>query len=107
MVVAVKRCHFIVAQSLLANVADQCDWDHPQVVTTVLASTLLRLQLRPPFGDGVVGLVGSDHVTSGNGSGCVHVAGAFGREDYQLVVRAGLTPKVVIDGDGRYNAQVP
>ena len=75
------------------------------MVRDIPTSVLLGVRLQPPFTATVVPIVTSVHVASNVGSGCVHIAGAFGPEDYQLVTQTGRQPKLIMDKDGRYNTQ--
>lgn len=47
-------------------------------------------------------VVAAAHVTAEDGTGLVHMAPAFGAEDYEVGKREGLPTVRTVDGDGRY-----
>lgn len=52
-------------------------------------------------------VVSGDFVTADSGTGIVHIAPAYGEDDYQLVKDHGLSFVNVVDGQGKYTDAVP
>jgi isoleucyl-tRNA synthetase len=51
-------------------------------------------------------VIHSDHVTTDNGTGVVHMAPAFGEEDYYACLQAGIPVVNPVDDDGVFTAEV-
>lgn len=51
-------------------------------------------------------VVTSDHVTTESGTGIVHIAPAFGEEDFYAGKKLGLDPVCPVDHHGRFTAEV-
>lgn len=49
----------------------------------------------------------ADYVTDSSGTGIVHIAPAYGEDDYRLVKENGFTFVNVVDGRGQFTADVP
>jgi isoleucyl-tRNA synthetase len=56
---------------------------------------------------GAFRVIASDHVTTGDGTGLVHMAPAFGEEDFNACRREGIEPVDPVDDEGNFTAQVP
>ena len=56
---------------------------------------------------GAFRVIESAHVTTDEGTGIVHMAPAFGEEDFSACQRAGVPLVNPVDDDGRFTAQVP
>ena len=56
---------------------------------------------------GAFRIIESAHVTTDEGTGIVHMAPAFGEEDFYACRRAGVPLVNPVDDDGRFTAQVP
>ena len=61
-----------------------------------------------PQGDGgAFFVIASDHVTTDSGTGLVHMAPAFGEDDYRVSVAAGIPVVDPVDEEGRFTDAVP
>jgi isoleucyl-tRNA synthetase len=84
-----------------------------RLVRTLRGSALVGLRYeRPldwlPIGDGTHEVVvGEDFVSAEDGSGIVHMAPAFGADDYAAAQRNRLAFLQPVDGTGRFAADVP
>ncbi|GHH74569.1 isoleucine--tRNA ligase [Promicromonospora soli] len=83
----------------------------PNVVGRLKGSDLLGAAYAPPFSyfEGHVGahrVVEADFVTTTDGTGLVHNAGAFGEEDKQVSDREGVEPVIPVGPDGRFTFPV-
>lgn len=64
---------------------------------------LLSLQVISPYTQQKVAVVSSEHVTVvKGGTGIVHIAGAYGSDDYLLVKRHHLPLKLILARDGTF-----
>lgn len=67
--------------------------------------------LLPYFADkksqGAFRVIPSDHVTTESGTGVVHMAPAFGEEDYFACAKNGIPMINPVDDDGMFTAEVP
>ena len=71
------------------------------------ALTEAGLKLRHPFLDKEVPLITAAHVTTGAGTGLVHIAPAHGEEDYVAGREHGLPMTNPVGGDGRFLPDTP
>ncbi len=84
------------------------------VLETVKGEALLGLRYKPLFpyfahkaDEGAFKVIHSDHVTLDAGTGVVHIAPAYGEDDFHAGKRNGLGLVNPIDDDGRFTAEVP
>lgn len=101
---------FVVAAALANSVFG----DAPEVLETVKGETLLGHTYEPLFPyfadrahEGAFRVIGSGHVTTDSGTGIVHIAPAFGEEDYDACKAAGIALVNPVDDDGMFTAEVP
>ncbi len=85
-----------------------------EILETVKGKDLIDLTyepLFPYFGDraekGAFRVIRADHVTTDSGTGIVHMAPAFGEEDYLACAREGIPMVNPVDDDGMFTAEVP
>jgi isoleucyl-tRNA synthetase len=57
--------------------------------------------------DGAFKVIHADHVTLDTGSGVVHIAPAFGEEDYEAARKTGVPLVNPVDDDGLFTREVP
>ena len=119
--VAVKRGDeaWIVAEGLLASVAEACGWDAPAALARFKGAQLVgegddwvgeALRIERPYlapsgaaaRPGV--LILGDHVTLDAGTGCVHTAPGHGADDFNVGRRYGLDVFNPVDDEGRFAA---
>jgi isoleucyl-tRNA synthetase len=104
---------YILAEALYKNY-----WKNPEAdldeVVTVKGSELLGMTYEPLFhyfadrkAKGAFRVIHSDHVTTESGTGIVHMAPAFGEEDYYACAKEGMPIVNPIDDDGMFTADVP
>ncbi|MFT4286672.1 isoleucine--tRNA ligase [Nocardioides sp.] len=88
------------------------DADEPTVVWRGTGADLLGLVYAPPFSyyaghENAFRVVAADEaVTTTDGSGLVHSAGAFGEVDKEVTDREGIAPVMPVGKDGRFTAPV-
>ncbi|MCH1625293.1 isoleucine--tRNA ligase [Fredinandcohnia quinoae] len=97
---------YIVAKSLVENVLG----DGAQVLSEHSGQEFEGVAYEPPFS--YVGVekghqvVLADYVTENSGTGIVHIAPAYGEDDYKTVQQNGLSFINVVDSQGRYTSDV-
>jgi isoleucyl-tRNA synthetase len=90
----------IVAEGLLAQVAEALGWDKT-VIARFPGTKLEGAIFRHPFIErDSVGLIG-EHVTLEQGTGAVHTAPGHGQEDFVIGQRYGLPVYCPVDASGR------
>ncbi len=103
--------HYWLAASRVASY-----WKEPPPVgATAKGSDLVGVGYEPPFdyfGEerdrGAFRVLSSEHVTTDDGSGLVHMAPAYGEDDFLTLQAAGLDSLVdPIDARGRFTEEVP
>lgn len=103
----------ILAQALLASVFKDPATE-VETLATFKGAELLGLRYEPLFPyfapkaqDGAFKIIAADHVTTDSGTGVVHMAPAFGEEDYYACAKNGVPLVNPVDDDGMFTAEVP
>ena len=85
-----------------------------EIVARMKGSELIDLTYEPLFtyfsdraAKGAFRVVPADHVTTESGTGIVHMAPAYGEEDYVACARAGIELVNPVDDDGMFTEEVP
>ncbi|MBJ8029586.1 isoleucine--tRNA ligase [Bacillus cereus group sp. N21] len=98
---------YIVAKELASNVLKE---DY-QVLSTHKGEELVGTSYAAPFPmDEVTNgyrVISADFVTGDSGTGLVHIAPAYGEDDYKVVQNQGLSFLQVVDEQGKYTEAVP
>ena len=94
--------------------------ESPPVIRTLRGSDLVGLRYRPPFtyarralerdGEGSYKAwrcLAADFVNVDEGTGIVHLAGAFGADDLEAIRAAGIPVYNPVDQSGKFDASVP
>lgn len=104
---------YIVAEALLSSLFKKPE-EEVEIIGKVLGKDLVGLKYEPLFkyfaqheAKGAFRVIASDHVTTESGTGIVHIAPAFGEEDYYACVKAGIALVNPVDDDGMFTAEVP
>ncbi|MEY4615709.1 MAG: isoleucyl-tRNA synthetase [Pseudomonadota bacterium] len=103
----------ILAQALLGSSFKNAEAE-VEIIETVKGKQLLGLTYKPLFDffkdkatEGAFRVISSDHVTTESGTGVVHMAPAFGEEDYYACLKANIPLVNPVDDDGMFTAEVP
>ncbi len=85
-----------------------------EVVSKMTGRDLLDLTYEPLFpyfsdrsSKGAFRIISAEHVTTETGTGVVHMAPAFGEEDYVACSKAGISLVNPVDDDGMFTTEVP
>ncbi|GAA1202988.1 isoleucine--tRNA ligase [Brevibacterium paucivorans] len=101
---------YVIAQARLAAYAKELGED-PTVVETLKGSDLLGHTYNPPFTyyeghENAFRILEGDFVTTSDGTGLVHTAGAFGEDDYVVTQAAGIEAVMPVSASGQFTAPV-
>ncbi|MGI9156527.1 MAG: isoleucine--tRNA ligase [Marmoricola sp.] len=101
---------YLLAESRLAAYARELG-DDPVVVARMKGTDLLGRTYTPPFGyylghENAFRLVPAEFVTTTDGTGLVHTAGAFGEDDKVVTDREHIEPVMPVGKDGRFTHPV-
>ncbi|PAQ15469.1 isoleucine--tRNA ligase [Bacillaceae bacterium SAOS 7] len=98
---------FVVAESLVDAVL-QADYE---ILSVHQGADLIGLSYVPVFDFVEVEkghqVVAADYVTGNSGTGIVHIAPAYGEDDYKVAQENGLSFVNVVNEKGEYTAEVP
>jgi isoleucyl-tRNA synthetase len=107
---------FVIAEERLAAYRRELGGDDPdgledRVVERLKGSDLVGRSYTPPFSyflghAGAHRVVADEYVTTTDGTGLVHNAGAFGEEDKVTTDREGIAPVVPVGPDGAFTYPV-
>ena len=96
---------YVVAQELLAKVAQEAGWTAYQVVTRFKGRDLEEAVCRHPFIDRDSIVICGEHVTLDQGTGCVHTAPGHGVEDFEIGKAYGLPVISPLDDKGVFTQE--
>lgn len=104
---------YILAEALLAQ-SFKDPATEVEVLEKLKGEKLLGLTYQPLFNffadraaQGAFRVIGSAHVTTESGTGIVHMAPAFGEDDYLACQKAGIPIVNPVDDDGMFTSEVP
>lgn len=99
---------FILAHELISQVLGT---EHYEIVGTVRGADLVGMRYEPPYrlsdAPGAYRVVAADFVSLEEGTGIVHIAPAFGEEDYQVGQAEGLPFVNPVDLEGKFTMAFP
>lgn len=101
------QCFWLAKERLEATLGSQAT-----VLEEKPGAALVGLRYHPPFDffatrPGAFRVVTSDHVTTSDGTGIVHIAPAYGEDDFEVGKREGIDPVDPVDDEGRFTQAVP
>lgn len=101
---------FIVAEGLLAQVAEKVGWpqaeEGPKIIARINGAKFDRLNARHPWLNRSSLLMLGDHVTLEAGTGAVHTAPGHGYDDYVIGKQYGLDIYNPVDNRGHFMSDV-
>src|ERR1051325_4218263 len=93
----------IVSALLVSTVAQKCGWDGYEIVRSLDAEHLSKLEYQHPFCNRTGKLfAGDSFVENTTGTGFVHIAPGHGTDDYNLGLKNGLPIYSPIDDEGKF-----
>ena len=104
---------YLLADARLASYQRELfpDSDEPTIVSRHTGAELVGLEYAPPFSyyaghERAFRLVPAEFVTTTDGTGLVHTAGAFGEDDKVVTDREGIEAVMPVGKDGRFTFPV-
>ncbi len=109
-VVAHEGTRYVLAEARVAAYARELG-DDPEVVWRGTGADLVGLTYTPPFSyyaghENAFRVVAAEFVTTTDGTGMVHTAGAFGEDDKIVTDREGIEAVMPVGKDGRFTFPV-
>lgn len=101
-----KNEEFIVNKDLFFTIKKKSKIDNIKIKKTIKSQYLTNSTLWHPFYKKIVKIILSDHVKNDSGTGCVHIAPAYGHDDYKLGIKNKMTIKNKINETGLLNNKV-
>ncbi|WP_099158012.1 isoleucine--tRNA ligase [Virgibacillus ndiopensis] len=106
-VVAVNGEKYVIAHDLLGAVAEELEWENPEVVKTFKGQEADKIVARHPFYDRDSLIMLGDHVTTDAGTGCVHTAPGHGEDDFYVSRSYGIDAFCPVDEKGVFTDDAP
>ncbi|WP_077326037.1 isoleucine--tRNA ligase [Virgibacillus siamensis] len=106
-VVAVNGDKYVLAQDLLETVAEELDWENPEVIKTFKGKEADRVAAKHPFYDRDSLVMLGEHVTTDAGTGCVHTAPGHGEDDFYVAKSYGIDALSPVDDKGVFTNEAP
>jgi len=100
--VQVGKEQYLILSSLVSSVAEKCNWDKFETLSTVLGNELEGLKYQHPFCNRTGEAFPAEFVTADTGTGFVHIAPGHGLDDYNLGRMANLPIYSPVDDDGKF-----
>lgn len=104
---------YLMAEPLVPNYFSKEKGADFEILETKKGSELLGIEYEPLFpffadkkSQGAFKTIASDHVTTESGTGIVHIAPAFGEEDFYACQKLGIPVVNPVDDDGRFTSDV-
>lgn len=91
---------FVVAETLIAHVAEKAGWTSYDVIRVVKGSELEHMTYVHPLFKEVCPVICGEHVTAEDGSGLVHTAPGHGEDDYIIGTKYNLEVFCPVDEKG-------
>ncbi len=98
---------------LAADLAEKILNAEYEILDTIFGKDLVNLEYEPFFEveklklENSYKIYAADFVTTGEGTGIVHVAPMYGEDDYKLGEKIGLPKHHTVDDEGRFTKDVP
>lgn len=99
-VVKVSGQKFVVADTLVQNLAKILNWESYEVLGLIKGSELEYQQYVHPIYQRVSPIIVGDHVTDSDGTGLVHTAPGHGEDDYRVGKQYNLDILCPVDNQG-------
>jgi isoleucyl-tRNA synthetase len=100
--VQVGKEQYLILSSQVSSVAEKCNWDKFETLSTVLGNELEGLKYQHPFCNRTGEAFPAEFVTADTGTGFVHIAPGHGLDDYNLGRMANLPIYSPVDDDGKF-----
>ncbi len=106
-IVKVNGERYVVAHDLLDAIANELDWENPEIVESFVGKKADRIVTRHPFYDRDSLVMLGNHVTIDAGTGCVHTAPGHGDDDFYVAREYGIDPLSPVNDKGYLTEEAP
>ena len=106
-VVKVGEDKFLIAQDLLAFVAEELSWEDYTIERELKGAQLDRVVAKHPLYDRDSLVMLGEHVTIDAGTGCVHTAPGHGEDDFYVAREYGIEALSPVDDKGVMTDEAP
>ena len=106
-VVEVDGERYVIAHDLLDAIANELDWEDPEIVQSFVGKKADRIVAKHPFYDRDSLVMLGNHVTIDAGTGCVHTAPGHGDDDFYVCKEYGIDPLSPVDDKGYLTSEAP
>ncbi len=93
----------VVASELLETVSKMIGWENLKVIKTFFGKDIVGITYKQPVDERPKPVVSGHHVTVESGTGLVHIAPAFGEDDFRIGKENKLEMIVHVEDDGTLN----
>lgn len=97
---------YIVAKELLENLVQKNVLRNAEIIKEWNSNELEKLVALNPLNGRESLIILGEHVTMGDGTGCVHTATGHGEDDYRVGLKYDLPVLVPVDDEGNYNGLI-
>lgn len=104
--IKVANKQYYIVKDLLDKFLKETKITDYQIIKEVPGSELLNLKVLHPLYQKETSIVHSDHVNLDSGTGIVHIAPAFGVDDFNLGLKNNIKIIVPIDDQGKFTKDV-
>ncbi len=102
-----KEMRLIVAEDLVSKVMERAGFADFEILAVTSGQNLELLKFHHPFLEREVPMILGAHVTTEDGTGCVHTAPAHGLDDYNVGTKYGLEVYGPVGPDGCFVKDTP
>jgi len=106
-VVSVGDERYVVAEDLYETIAEELEWENPQVVKKFKGKEADKAVAKHPFYDRDSLVMLGKHVTTDAGTGCVHTAPGHGEDDFFVSRQYGIDAFCPVDYKGVMTDEAP
>lgn len=97
---------FIVASSLVEQIAKKLAWNNYKITKEIKGSTLEKTKYKHPWINRTSIVILADYVSNEDGTGLVHNAPGFGLDDFYACKNYGIDVYCPIDDGGKFNHDI-
>ncbi|MDR0752524.1 MAG: isoleucine--tRNA ligase [Mycoplasmataceae bacterium] len=101
-----KNNFYIIAKTRIEEVSKILNWNNFEIVESFFGNEMELIKYSHPIYNLNSFIILAEYVLDSNGSGLVHNASGFGKEDYLACKKYNIKPFSPIDGDGKFNEQI-
>lgn len=97
-----NEIQYILSEELLIKTTEHIEFNTYKIIKKIDPKVLEGMYVKHPIYDKNIPIVFSTHVKNDSGTGCVHIAPAYGHDDYKIGLKYKLDIKNNIDENGYF-----